>query len=45
MTVPRMGGEAWRGIAIEGKTVKGSPHGEPAALHLLSAFSQQFGGG
>ncbi len=42
-TVQSMGGEDWSGIAIDGKTVKGSQHGERAALHLLSAFSQQFG--
>ena len=42
-TLASMGGEAWEGIAIDGKTVKGSLHGEQAALHLLSAFSQQFG--
>ncbi len=35
-------GEAWPGVAVDGKTIRGS-QGEdhPAALHLLSAFSHQ----
>ena len=39
--VPAMTGEAWPGIAIDGKTVRGSATPEQSALHLLSAFSHE----
>lgn len=35
-------GEPWSGIAVDGKTLRGSkPDDETPALHLLSAFSHQ----
>jgi hypothetical protein len=36
-------GEDWSGIAIDGKTLRGSGDDEPPALHLLSAFSHELG--
>jgi len=37
------GVQDWPGIALDGKTVRGSGDEEHPALHLLSAFSQAFG--
>jgi hypothetical protein len=37
----QQGGEAWPGIAIDGKTLRGSRTDEAPGLHLLSAFSHQ----
>jgi hypothetical protein len=39
--VSALTGEAWPGIAIDGKTVRGSASAEQSALHLLSAFSHE----
>jgi hypothetical protein len=36
-------GEDWPGIAIDGKTLRGSGDDEHPALHLLSAFSHELG--
>lgn len=36
-------GEDWPGIAIDGKTLRGSGEAEHPALHLLSAFSHELG--
>ena len=38
--VAELSGEAWSGIAMDGKTGRGSGSAEQSALHLLSAFSQ-----
>ena len=37
----QQGGEEWPGIAIDGKTLRGSRMDEAPGLHLLSAFSHQ----
>ena len=37
------GGDEWPGIAIDGKTLRGSGDDEHPALHLLSAFSHELG--
>jgi hypothetical protein len=39
--VSALTGEVWPGIAIDGKTVRGSASAEQSALHLLSAFSHE----
>jgi hypothetical protein len=37
----QQGGEEWQGIAIDGKTLRGSRTDDAPGLHLLSAFSHQ----
>jgi len=34
--------EGWTGVALDGKTLRGSRTGEQAAVHLLSAFMHEF---
>ena len=36
-------GTAWEGVAIDGKTLRGSAEGGRGALDVLNAFSQQLG--
>ena len=38
-----LGQAEWSGIAIDGKTLRGSGDDEHSALHLLSAFSHELG--
>lgn len=39
--LPALTGAAWSGIAIDGKTLRGSVTPEQSAVHLLSAFSHE----
>lgn len=39
----QVGETTWSGLAIDGKTLRGSRGDEQAALHVLNVFSQQLG--